>query len=87
VVPAQLKGEAIQLCETAPTEMETQLMSILRLEDAKITAMQRLIASLDEQYCSVVETQIQDVVLQRKELWASVVRYQQEVFVMMVKHM
>jgi hypothetical protein len=72
VVPAQ--GEAIQLCETAFTEMETQLTSILRLEDAEITAIQRLIARPDEQYRSVVETRIQDVLSQRKELRASVVR-------------
>ena len=85
MVPAQ--SEAIQLCETALAERETQLTSILRLEDVEITAVQRLIASPDKQYRSVIETQIQDVVSQRKELRASVVKHQQEVSVVMAKHM
>ena len=72
--------------DAALTEKETQLTSILQLEDVEITALQRLIASPDKRYRSVVETRIQDVLSRREELQASVVRHQQEVFVVMAKH-
>jgi hypothetical protein len=71
------------LRETALTEKETQLTSTLQLEDAEITTLQRLIASRGERYRSVVKTRIQDFISRREELWASVVRHQQEVSVVM----
>lgn len=80
------REEAVQLRETAITEKETQLASLLKLKDAEIAALQQLIASADERHRHVVEVRIRDAVSQREEeLRALVVRHQQEVSAAMAK--
>ena len=80
------REEAVQSRETALTEKELQLASLLKLKDAEIGALQQLIASADERHRHVVEARIRDAVSQREEeLRALVVRHQQEVSSAMVK--
>ena len=80
------REEAVQSRETALTEKELQLASLLKLKDAEIAALQQLIASADERHRHVVEARIRDAVSQREEeLRALVVRHQQEVSSAMVK--
>lgn len=80
------REEAVQSRETALTEKELQLASLLKLKDAEIAALQQLIASADERHRHVVEARIRDAVSQREEeLRALVVRHQQEVSAAMAK--
>jgi len=81
-----VREEAVQSRETALTEKETQLASLLQLKDAEIAALQQLIASADERHRHVVEARIRDAVSQREEeLRALVMRHQQEVSAAMAK--
>ena len=80
------REEAVQSRETALTEKETQLASLLKLKDAEISALQQLISSADERHRHVVEARIRDAVSQREEeLRSLVMRHQQEVSSAMAK--
>jgi len=85
-VAVTAREEAVHSRETALTEKETQLASLLQLKDAEISALQKLISTADERHRHVVEARIRDAVSQREEeLRALVVRHQQEVSAAMAK--
>jgi hypothetical protein len=51
------QDEVDQLCEPALTEKGTQLVSLLRLKDIAIAALQRLVARADSG-CFIIEGEV-----------------------------